>query len=53
MSRPGLRVYKGVNELPLVDNGLGIAVVSTSKGPVSNHKAKQLGLGGEVLFYVS
>jgi small subunit ribosomal protein S8 len=53
VSRPGLRIYRGSKELPLVDSGLGIAVVSTSKGFMSNHKAKNLGLGGEILFYVS
>lgn len=53
VSRPGLRNYKGCSELPLVDSGLGIAVISTSKGFMSNHKAKRLGLGGEVIFYVS
>lgn len=52
-SRPGLRFYRGCNELPLVDSGLGIAVVSTSQGFMSSHKAKNLGLGGEILFYVS
>lgn len=53
ISRPGLRNYKGCSDLPLVDSGLGIAVVSTSKGFMSNHKAKNMGLGGEILFYVS
>jgi small subunit ribosomal protein S8 len=53
VSRPGLRTYKGCGDLPLVDSGLGIAVVSTSKGFMSNHKAKNMGLGGEILFYVS
>ncbi len=53
VSRPGLRVYKGRSELPLVDSGLGIAVISTPEGFMSNYKAKERGLGGEVLFYVS
>ena len=53
ISRPGLRNYKGYKELPLVDSGLGIAVVSTSKGYMSSLKAKNESLGGEVLFYVS
>lgn len=53
VSRPGLRNYRGYKELPLVDSGLGIAVVSTSKGYMSSLKAKTASLGGEVLFYVS
>lgn len=51
-SRPSLRVYKGVQELPEVFNGLGIAIVSTSKGVMTAKAAGQLGLGGEVLCYV-
>lgn len=53
VSRPGLRVYKGKNDLPSVDSGLGIAVISTPNGLLSNHHARQVGVGGEVLFYVS
>lgn len=52
-SRPGLRLYKHMRELPKVMNGLGIAVVSTSQGLMSDHKARQMGLGGEILCYVS
>lgn len=48
-SRPGLRRYKGAKNIPLVRNGLGISVVSTSKGIVSDHRARSLGVGGEVL----
>ena len=52
ISKPSLRVYKQVDELPHVLNGLGIAVVSTSKGVMSARKARQLGEGGEVLITV-
>lgn len=53
VSRPGLRVYKSKDELPVVDNGLGIAIISTSKGVMSDKDARRLGLGGEVLCYVT
>ena len=53
ISRPGLRVYKSADELPKVRNGLGIAIISTSKGIVSDKKAKQLGQGGEVICMVA
>lgn len=53
ISRPGLRVYKDKNNLPKVKNGLGIAVISTSKGVMSDHEARRQGEGGEVLCYVS
>lgn len=53
VSRPGLRVYKNKDELPVVNNGLGIAVVSTSKGVMSDKDARRMGLGGEVLCYVT
>lgn len=49
VSRPGLRIYKGKDELPVVKNGLGIAIISTSKGVVSDRKARQQGNGGEVI----
>lgn len=52
ISKPSLRVYKQVNDLPHVLNGLGIAIVSTSKGVMSASKARQLGEGGEVLMTV-
>jgi len=52
ISRPGLRVYKAANELPKVDGGLGIAIVSTSKGVMTDRAARKLGLGGEVMCYV-
>lgn len=49
VSKPGLRVYKNKKELPRVLDGLGIAILSTSKGVISNKKAKQFGVGGEVI----
>ncbi|MBR4789224.1 MAG: 30S ribosomal protein S8 [Bacteroidales bacterium] len=52
VSSPGLRRYNGVDELPRVLNGLGIAIVSTSKGIVTDKKARELGVGGEVMCYV-
>jgi small subunit ribosomal protein S8 len=52
MSKPGLRVYSGAKELPRILENLGIAVISTSKGVMTNLKAKELGIGGEVLFYI-
>lgn len=52
VSKPGLRVYAGSNELPRVLDNLGIAIVSTSKGVMTNLKAKELGVGGEVLCYI-
>ena len=52
MSKPGLRVYSSSKELPRVLENLGIAVISTSKGVITNLKAKELGIGGEVLFYI-
>jgi small subunit ribosomal protein S8 len=52
MSKPGLRVYSGSKDLPRVLENLGLAVVSTSKGVMTNLKAKELGIGGEVLFYI-
>ncbi len=52
ISKPGLRVYAKANELPRVLNGLGIAIVSTSKGVMTDKKAREASLGGEVLAYV-
>jgi len=52
-SKPGRRVYRGVNELPKVLNGLGICVVSTSKGVMSDRKARENNVGGELLCTVS
>lgn len=53
VSRPGLRQYKGAGSLPRVRNGLGIAIVSTSKGMMTDKEARLLNVGGEVLCYVS
>jgi len=52
ISKPGLRVYVNSNELPKVLDNLGIAIISTSKGVMTNLKAKELGIGGEVLCYI-
>ena len=52
VSKPGLRVYSNSKELPKVLNDLGIAVISTSKGVMTNVKARELGVGGEVLCYI-
>jgi small subunit ribosomal protein S8 len=51
-SKPGLRKYAGQSSMPIVLNGLGVAVLSTSKGVMTNKEAKKLNVGGEVLFYV-
>ncbi|MBA3024511.1 MAG: 30S ribosomal protein S8 [Pseudomonadota bacterium] len=53
VSRPGLRVYKGSEDIPHVMNGMGIAIVSTSKGLMTDHKARANGIGGEVLCIVA
>ena len=52
VSKPGLRVYKNAKQLPKVLDDLGIAIISTSKGVMTNLKAKELGIGGEVLCYI-
>lgn len=52
ISKPGLRVYVGAEKLPKVLNGMGIAIVSTNKGIITDKKAKELHVGGEVLCYV-
>ena len=52
ISKPGLRVYASGDKLPKVLNGLGTAVISTSKGVITNREARKLNVGGEVLFYV-
>ena len=52
-SRPGLRLYKGKDDLPRVQNGLGVAIVSTSHGVMSDRQARAAGEGGEVLCIVS
>ena len=53
ISSPGLRVYKGRDDLPKVMNGLGVAIVSTSKGVMTDRKARASGIGGEVLCIVA
>lgn len=52
ISKPGLRIYKGASELPKVLGGLGIAIISTSKGVMTDKKARVQGVGGEVLAYI-
>lgn len=52
ISKPGLRIYAGAEELPKVLNGMGIAIISTSKGIMTDKNARKLGVGGEVLAYV-
>jgi len=52
ISKPGLRKYRGSKELPRVLNGLGIAILSTSKGVITDKEAKVLNIGGEVLCYI-
>lgn len=53
VSRPGLRIYKGRHDIPNVMNGLGVAIVTTPKGVMTDRRARQAGIGGEVLCYVS
>ena len=52
ISKPGLKVYAKANDVPKVLGGLGIAIISTSKGIVSDKEARKLGVGGEVICYV-
>ena len=52
ISKPGLRVYAGRDELPRVLGGLGVAIISTNKGVVTDKKARELGVGGEVLAFI-
>lgn len=53
VSKPGLRIYKSSTELPQVKSGLGIAIISTSKGLMTDRKARKNGFGGEVICFVS
>ena len=53
VSRPGLRVYKGSSDIPTVMNGLGVVIVSTSKGVMTDRKARANGVGGELLCVVA
>jgi small subunit ribosomal protein S8 len=52
ISRPGLRIYKGRDDIPRVMNGLGVAIVSTSRGVMTDRRARESGVGGEVLCIV-
>lgn len=52
ISKPGLRVYSNSKKLPKVVNNLGIAIVSTSQGVITNLQAKELGIGGEIICYI-
>ena len=52
VSRPGLRIYKGREDIPRVMNGLGVAIVSTSRGVMTDRRARETGIGGEVLCIV-
>jgi small subunit ribosomal protein S8 len=52
VSRPGLRIYKGRDDIPRVMNGLGVAIVSTSRGVMTDRRARESGVGGEVLCVV-
>jgi small subunit ribosomal protein S8 len=53
VSRPGLRVYKGCGAIPQVMNGMGVAIVTTPQGVMTDRKARETGVGGEVLCYVA
>ena len=53
VSRPGLRIYKGRHDIPQVQNGLGVAIVTTPKGVMTDRKGRAAGIGGEVLCYVA
>ena len=53
VSRPGLRIYKKTSDLPIVMGGLGVAIVSTSKGLMTDRAARKAGIGGEIIGYVA
>lgn len=53
VSRPGLRIYRGKSDIPTVMNGLGVAIVSTPRGVMTDRKARATGVGGEILCYVA
>lgn len=53
VSKPGLRIYRGCDALPTVQNGLGVAIVTTPRGVMTDRKARATGVGGEVLCYVA
>ena len=52
VSKPGRRVYKGCSDIPVVNNGLGVVLVSTSKGVLTDHQAREQNLGGEILLKI-
>jgi small subunit ribosomal protein S8 len=52
VSKPGQRIYRGASDIPWVKSGMGIAIVSTSKGVMTGQNARRLGIGGEVLCYI-
>lgn len=52
VSKPGLRIHKGKEDIPIINNGMGLAIISTSKGVMSDKEARYHGLGGEILCYV-
>lgn len=52
VSKPGRRVYKGCSDIPVVNNGLGVVLVSTSKGVITDHQARENNLGGEILLKI-
>lgn len=52
VSRPGQRIYRGASDMPWVKSGMGVAVVTTSRGVMTAQKARRLGIGGEVLCYI-
>lgn len=53
VSKPGLRIYKGKSDIPVVMNGLGVAIISTPRGVMTDRKARATGVGGEVICYVA
>ena len=53
VSRPGLRIFKNAKDLPRVQGGLGVAIISTSKGVMSDYQAREKGVGGEVICFVA
>ncbi|MBK4764836.1 MAG: 30S ribosomal protein S8 [Pantoea sp. Brub] len=53
VSRPGLRIYKKKNDIPKVMSGMGIAIISTSKGVMADYTARRLGIGGEIICYIA
>lgn len=53
ISKPGLRIYKPAKKIPKIMNGLGIAIISTSKGVMTDHNARKINIGGEIICYVA